>query len=78
MRQGIEAAVNNDAQYGDDGKETEQARHRAVLALIPLVPVNGSEYDHVRRELTSIRQIDPDVPAMGYTDYWDRPRLQTY
>src|SRR5580704_11738885 len=53
MRQRIEAAIDGGAEDRDDSEQPEQARHRQSLALIPLVPVNGTEYDHVRPNLAS-------------------------
>src|SRR4029077_9516373 len=53
MRQCIEAAIDGGAEDSDDSEQPEQARHRQLLARIPLVPVNGTEYDHVRRTLAS-------------------------
>jgi hypothetical protein len=36
-----------------------------MLALIPLVPANGTEYDHVRPGQASSSEGDPNVPALG-------------
>jgi hypothetical protein len=53
MRQRVEAAIDGGAKDRDDSEQPQQARHRQSLALIPLVPVNGTEYDHVRPKLAS-------------------------
>src|SRR5580704_17277564 len=53
MRQRIEAAIDGGAEDSDDSELPEQARHRQSLARIPLVPVNGTEYDHVRPRVAS-------------------------
>jgi hypothetical protein len=55
MRQRINAAKDDCAQGDNNREESQQARHQA-LALIPLVPANGTEYDHVRPRQASIRQ----------------------
>ena len=64
MRQRINAAKDDGAQSDNDSEEPQQARHQA-LALIPLVPANGTEYDHVRSGPASSSECDPDVPASG-------------
>jgi hypothetical protein len=74
MRQRVKAAKDDDAQHNNNGQKPQQARHQA-LALIPLVPANGSEYDHVRPGRASYSEGDPDIPALGQKGV--RPRFAT-
>ena len=66
MGQRIKAAKDDAAQHDNDGEKPQQARHQ-VLALILLVPATGTEYDHVRPELATYSERNPDVPALSQT-----------
>src|SRR5580693_2133974 len=53
MRQRIDAAIDVCRKDRDNREEAKQAGHSVALALIPLVPADRSEYDHVRLGLAS-------------------------
>jgi hypothetical protein len=42
MRKRVEAGIDQPADQRDDSEQSEQARHRLVPALFPLVPMNGA------------------------------------
>lgn len=71
MRQRIDAAEDDPAQDDNNGEEPQQARH--ALAFVLLVPVGGTEYDHVRPGQASYSEDDPDVPPSGQKGV--QPRL---